>query len=932
MRVARWSALHPWRAIVGWLVFVALCLGGGIAVGLNSATSEDFRVGEVGRAEALAAEGGVQLRPTEQVLIRAASGPLDEAAADAAVKDVTARMKALPEVASVAEPVRSADGRVLRVQVELNGSEQEDQEHVPPLQAQTEKVAKAHPGLVIEETGDASVSKGVSDQRGEDLAFSEAITLPITLITLAVVFGSVVMVGVPVLLAITSIMATMGLAMVASHLLPDTGVGMSMILLIGMAVGVDYTLFYLKREREERARAGGRLTSEALVEAAAATAGRAIVVSGLAVIVSTTALFLARDVIFDSLATGTILVVAVAVVSSVTVLPALLVKLGHRTERRAAKRVAQDKSVRGYGENKPGRAYGEKGPGRVWHALLTPARKHPALTLGVSVLVMLGLALPALDMTLKNPARDSFSREIPAMKGYDRLLAAFPELRVRHLVVVRAKASQSDEVRQALRELDREAKADPLFTARSAGDRRNGGSGTQVLRSSEERGSGGSGTQVLRSSEERGRGGSGTQVLRSSEERGRGGSGTQVLRSSEGQRTRGTGTPAAHSSEEQRTRGSGTSAADSSEEQGSSSSGTQVFRSSDEQRAAASSTPAAHSSEEQRTRASSTSVTHSSEEQRTRGPRTPVTHSSEMQTPTAPLLRSSADRRTTTLELNSRHATYSKQAEASLERLRHRHIPATLGKLSGLPGVETAVTGEVARGVDYVEHQNGKLPLVLGFLLLMTFAMTVHAFRSVVLGLLGVGLNLLSAASALGLLVLVFQGRWAEDLLSFVSLDGISSRVPLFLFVILFGLSMDYQVFVVSRIREAALNGVPTRQAVLDGIASSAKVVTSAALVMVTVFASFVMLHILEMKQMGFVLAAAVLLDAFVIRVMILPAALLLLGRATWWPSGAVRRAQERPAPRREGPDGGVSIGAGRAYPGGSFERHSKPGSVPHSG
>ncbi len=246
--------------------------------------------------------------------------------------------------------------------------------------------------------------------------------------------------------------------------------------------------------------------------------------------------------------------------------------------------------------------------------------------------------------------------------------------------------------------------------------------------------------------------------------------------------------------------------------------------------------------------------------------------------------------------------------------------------------METAVTGEVARGVDYVEHQNGKLPLVLGFLLLMTFAMTVHAFRSVVLGLLGVGLNLLSAASALGLLVLVFQGRWAEDLLSFVSLDGISSRVPLFLFVILFGLSMDYQVFVVSRIREAALNGVPTRQAVLDGIASSAKVVTSAALVMVTVFASFVMLHILEMKQMGFVLAAAVLLDAFVIRVMILPAALLLLGRATWWPSGAVRRAQERPAPRREGPDGGDSIGPERAYPGGSFERHSKPGSVPHSG
>ncbi|WP_399930670.1 MMPL family transporter [Streptomyces kanamyceticus] len=813
VRVARWSALHPWRAIIGWLVFVALCLGGGIAAGMNSATSEDFRVGEAGRAEALATEGGVQLRPTEQILIRAASGTLDEAAADAAVKDVTARMKALPEVASVAEPVRSADGRVLRVPVELNGSEQDGRKNVVPLRAQTEEAAQAHPELRIEETGDASVSKGVNDQRGKDLAFSEAITLPVTIITLALVFGSVVMVGVPLLLAITSIMATMGLAMVASHLLPDTGVGMSMILLIGMAVGVDYTLFYLKREREERARAGGRLTSEALVEAAAATAGRAIVVSGLAVIVSTTALFLARDVIFDSLATGTILVVAVAVVSSVTVLPALLVKLGRRTERRterrAARRIARGKSVR---------AYGEKGPGRAWRALLTPARKHPALTLGLSVLVMLGLALPALSMNLKNPARDSFSREIAAMKGYDRLLAAFPELRVRHLVVVRARASQSGEVRQALRELAREAQTDPLFADRA---------GAPVARSSEE-------------------------------QRSR----PPVVRPSEGRR--GTA-PVVSSSEDRRT------------------------------------TPA---------------LLRSSEDRRT----------------TPALLRSSEDRRTTTLELNTRHATYSQKAEASLDHLRDRHLPATVGKL---PGVETAVTGEVARGVDYVEHQNEKLPLVLGFLLLMTFAMTVYAFRSVVLGLLGVGLNLLSAASALGLLVLVFQGRWAEDLLSFVSLDGISSRVPLFLFVILFGLSMDYQVFVVSRIREAALNGVPTRQAVLDGIASSAKVVTSAALVMVTVFASFVMLHILEMKQMGFVLAAAVLLDAFVIRVMILPAALLLLGRATWWPSGAIRRAQGRSAPRSEGPDGadgGFSAGGEGGRPEGSFEQRSKQGSLPHSG
>jgi RND superfamily putative drug exporter len=195
----------------------------------------------------------------------------------------------------------------------------------------------------------------------------------------------------------------------------------------------------------------------------------------------------------------------------------------------------------------------------------------------------------------------------------------------------------------------------------------------------------------------------------------------------------------------------------------------------------------------------------------------------------------------------------SDEAYDSLDRLRDDFLPATVGRITG---AEYGVSGDVARYADYPAHQNGKLPLVLGALLLVTFAMTVYAFRSVVLGVLGVVLNLLSAAAALGLLVLVFQGTWAEGLLDFDSTGSIGSRVPLFLFVILFGLSMDYQVFVVSRIREAALAGVPTRQAVLGGIRSSASVVTSAAVVMTTVFASFVFLHIIEMKQIGFVLAA----------------------------------------------------------------------------
>lgn len=709
--MARWSARHPWRAIVGWLAFVVLCLGVGSAVGMNSAKTADYRVGEAGRAEALAAEGHLERRPTEQVLISARSGALDRAEAESAAKDLTARMHRLPEVAGVAAPLLSDDRAVLMVEVTLKGEEREADDKVDALVEQTEAVQRGHPGLLLQETGSPSTSKGVDQQRSDDLALSEAITLPVTLITLLVVFGSVTMAGVPLLLALSSIAAAIGLSMVASHLSPDTGVGTNVILMIGLAVGVDYTLFYLKREREERARSGGRLGSEALVELAAATSGRAVVVSGLAVVASTATLYLASDVIFSSLATGTIVVVLVSVASSLTALPALLVQLGKRAERKALR------ARRG----KPARRtrVGGDGGGRVWGALLRPAARHPLATLCVSVLGLLALVAPLTGLKITEMSRDTHSRDIPAMRVYDRLNAAFPEQRVTHQVVVRADASHAAEVDSALREVARRADADPLFAG-------------------------------------------------------------------------------------------------------------------------------------------------------------------------TPRIRTSADHRTSNLELKVPHLGNSDRAYDSLDRLRDDFLPATVGRIDG---VEYGVSGDVARYTDYPAHQNGKLPLVLGALLLVTFAMTVYAFRSVMLGLIGVVLNLLSAAAALGLLVLVFQGTWAEGLLDFHSTGSIGSRVPLFLFVILFGLSMDYQVFVVSRIREAVLAGVPTRQAVLDGIRSSASVVTSAAVVMTTVFASFVFLHIIEMKQIGFVLAAAVLLDAFVVRVMVLPSAMLLLGEASWWPSRLPRVA-----------------------------------------
>ncbi|GHI07699.1 hypothetical protein AQI88_25620 [Streptomyces cellostaticus] len=716
VRIARLSARHPWRALVGWLLFVALCLAVGSAVGTHKATTADYRVGEAGRAEALAADGHLERRPTEQILVSARSGALDAKAAATAVQDLTTRMKRLPEVAQVAAPVRSADGRVLLVEVAIKGEELDADDKVGALVAQTEAVQRRHPALLVQETGSPSTSKGVDRQRDDDLALSEKITLPVTLVTLLIAFGSLTMAAVPLLLALSSIAAAVGLAMVASHLSPDVGVGTNVILMMGLAVGVDYTLFHLKREREERARSGGRLSSEALVELAAATSGRAVVVSGLAVVASTATLYLASDVIFSSLATGTVLVVLTAVVSSLTALPALLTLLGRRTERRALRRARRGRPARRIRDGKSG---------RFWPALLRPATRRPAATLVLSLLALLGLALPLSGLKITEMSRDTHSRAIPAMRVYDRLNAEFPERRVTHQIVVRAAASRSAEVTGELRALARRAAADPLFTG-------------------------------------------------------------------------------------------------------------------------------------------------------------------------AARIRTAADHRTSTLELRVPYLGNSPQAHASLDHLRHDYLPATVGKITG---AQYGVSGDVARYTDYPAHQDGKLPLVLGALLLVTFLMTLYAFRSVVLGVLGVALNLLSAAAALGLLVLVFQHTWAEGLLDFRSTGSIGARVPLFLFVILFGLSMDYQVFVVSRIREAVLAGTPTRQAVVEGIRRSAGVVTSAAVVMTTVFVSFVFLHIIEMKQIGFVLAAAVLLDAFVVRVLILPAALLLLGERAWWPVRPARTAVPGPNP-----------------------------------
>jgi putative drug exporter of the RND superfamily len=729
--VARWSAEHPWRAIALWVVFVAVCFVGGNMAGTVEASNSDQAIGESGRADVIVNDGKFDNPATESVLITPLSGTLDRAAADKAAADVAAAMKALPEVAAVSDPLPSHDGGALLVRVTMSGDPETAQERVGKLLDATAGVQKAHPELRVEETGGESIGQAMDDTLGKDFQRAEFLSLPVTFAILIVAFGALIAAGVPVLLALMSVAAALGLSTLASHLVPSTDTTASVILLIGMAVGVDYSLFYLRREREERAKGRNHLDA---VEIAAETSGHAVVVSGIAVTIAMAGLFLAGDVVFSSLAVGSILVVLVSVIGSLTVLPALLSKLGRWIDRPRVPVLWRLTRPRAAAE----------GQSKVWGFILRPALRKPAITLAVSVLALLALAAPALTMRLSFPGMEDLPRTTPAMQAYDRLVKAYPSNGTVHTVAVRVPAGQLDATKAALTELANRAAADPLFAPLDLPE------------------------------------------------------------------------------------GAG------------------------------------------------------------------------------PDIEVSADGTVAVLDVATPFAGRSEQAKESLTRLREVMVPQTVGKVAG---TDAAVGGFVGADVDYAGHVKQKLPLVVGFVLVLTFLVMAFTFRSVVVAVTSIGLNLLSAGASYGLVVLIFQGTWAEGILGFKSMDAVVSWLPLFLFVVLFGLSMDYHVFVVSRIREAVKQGMSTRDAVAHGITGSAGVVTSAAIVMVAVFSIFATLSTVDMKQLGVGLAAAILLDATIIRAVVLPALMTLLGNANWWAPRFMRRREVPPAaPVREG----ELVGAGR--------------------
>jgi len=330
-RMAHWSGMHRKKAFFGWLAFAFLALVIGQASGSKQISDIDQLTGESHDAEAALDRAG--LRPvSEVVFIQSDKLTIRDNDFRAAVQDVTSGLTKIPYVEHVQSPLAgdsavSDDGHAALVDFEIAGDSTDARDRVVPVLAAVERIQAEHPSLTVEQFGNASANKAVNEVITDDLKKAGELSLPVTLIILTLTFGSLVAASVPLLIGITSVMAALGLVALASHITPMDANLPAVILLIGLAVGVDYSLFYLRREREERAR--GRSETAAL-EAAAATSGRAVLISGATVIVAMAGMLISGDKAFISFAEGAIVVVAIAMFASLTVLPAMLAWLGRR--------------------------------------------------------------------------------------------------------------------------------------------------------------------------------------------------------------------------------------------------------------------------------------------------------------------------------------------------------------------------------------------------------------------------------------------------------------------------------------------------------------------------------------------------------------------------------------------------------------------------
>ena len=698
-RAGRWSAQHRKKAIFGWLAFVILAVFIGGSVGTKTLSDSDYGIGESGRADK-AVSNHFPEKESESVLVQSQDGARNsDAQFRQTVGTVVTRLEDTKHVQNVQSPYArgnqgtlSEDGRSALVTFELAGDDTADK--VGPALAAVSKLDRQEAGFRIEEFGDASADKALDQAFEDDFQKAEVTSLPITLIILILAFGALLAAFVPLLLAVTAVAAAISLIGPISQIAPVDEAINSVVLLIGLAVGVDYALFYIRREREERA--AGR-SEEAALEAAAATSGRAVLVSGITVIAAMAGMYLGGAATFISFATGTIIVVAIAVIGSLTVLPAVLSKLGDRVNKGRVPFLKPEKRT---------------GEPRVWSWLLDRVLKRPLVSAIAAASVLVVLAIPVFHIHTADSGVDGLPRSIPIMQTYDRMQAAFPGEQFTADIVVEGKNLDEAQITAAAEQMRQIARDSDQFNE-------------------------------------------------------------------------------------------------------------------------------------------------------------PVT------------IDRSPDGQVAVIEVPLAGTGNDETSLAAVDTLRQDVVPQVLPSVSG--GELVGVTGFTAGSSDFNDLMASRIWYVFAFVFAMAFVLLLVTFRSIVIPIKAIALNILSVAAAMGIVTWVFQDGNLEGFLNFDSTGAISAWFPLMLFVILFGLSMDYHVFILSRIKEAVDRGESTSDAVSHGIKSTAGVVTAAAIVMVAVFGIFATLQFIDMKQFGVGLATAILIDATLVRGVLLPATMKLLGDWNWY-------------------------------------------------
>lgn len=710
-RISGWSVRHRRAAVLVWFGLVAASVLAAVVVSGPAAPNTD--AGDAGRAQTVLREQGSFEPIRENVLIQpvnGGSGPkfADDSALRAATEDVTGRLETiLGDSGDIRSPLGqgntdlvSADGRSGLVTFQFAGTADQIRSNFTAAFKAVKEAESAHPGVRVVMAGDRSLSAAVDEYISKDLAQSHLLSLPITLLILLIVFGALVAAGIPVLLTLTVVAATFSLLQVIGKVVAINNATSAMILLIGVAVGVDYSLFYLRRHREERAL--GRSVDDSL-KVTAHTSGHVVLVSGLTVMLCLIGLLFTGLGVFRGLTIGTVLIVGLAMIGSVTVLPALLAMLGRKVDSGRIPFLGRGRTA----------ARESKAWARIAHAVV----RRPAVLGGAATALLVLLTVPAFGMHLQDPAQvESLPRSVPVVDAAVRMQEAFPGAPTPARVVLwdsSGRSADRPEVRAAVDEF------------------------RSLVRDS-----GGLLAEPI-------------AVVPVDK--------TLVLR--------------------------------------------------------------------------------------------------------VPLAGRGTD----------------EQSNRALEVLRTQVLPEAFGDVDG---IQFAVGGRTATPYDFANQLTERTPLVFGFVLLLAFVLLMWAFKSLAIPLVSIVLNLLSVGAAYGVMTWVFQDGNLTGLFGFTSYGGVVGWLPLFMFVMLFGLSMDYHIFILSRVKERWDSGVPARQAVVDGVAASAGVVTSAAVIMTAVFAVFITLTAIEYKMLGVGMAFAVIVDATVVRGVLLPAAMALLGDKAWWLPG----------------------------------------------